>query len=34
MYLVNRSRLLGFDFGDWSMLVAGLILAASLTLFI
>jgi hypothetical protein len=28
------NRLLGFDFGDWLMLIAGLMLAGSLTLFV
>jgi hypothetical protein len=32
MYAGNR--LLGLDFGDWSMLVAGLVLAGLLTLFV
>jgi hypothetical protein len=31
---MHSGRLLGLDFGDWSMLVAGLILAGLLTLFV
>jgi hypothetical protein len=32
--MTGESRLLGFDFGDWLMLVVGLALAGSLTLII
>jgi hypothetical protein len=34
MHVMNDSRLFGFDLGDWSLLLAGLILAGSLTLFV
>jgi len=32
--MFGESRLLGFDFGDWLMLVVGVALAGSLTLVI
>ena len=32
--MTAENRLLGFDFGDWLMLVVGLALAGSLTLII
>jgi len=32
--MTGESRLLGFDFGDWLMLVVGLALAGSLTFII
>jgi hypothetical protein len=32
--MTGQSRLLGFDFGDWLMLVVGLALAGSLTFII
>jgi hypothetical protein len=31
---MNESRLLGFNIGDWSMLLVGLVLAGTLTLFV
>jgi hypothetical protein len=34
MRVMNDTRLFGFDFGDWSMLLAGLMLAGALTLFV
>jgi len=34
MGMNTDSRLLGFDFGDWLMLVVGLALAGSLTLIV
>ena len=34
MSMSSESRKLGFDAGDWLMLVVGLALAGSLTLFI
>jgi hypothetical protein len=32
--LTNDGRLLGFDSGDWSMLIGGFALAGLLTLFV
>jgi hypothetical protein len=32
MYVINDGRLLGFDFGDWSLLLTGLALTALLAL--
>jgi hypothetical protein len=32
--LTSDGRLLGFDTGDWSMLLGGLVLAGLLTLFV
>ena len=34
MHLINEGRLLGLNFGDWSILIAGLALTGSLTLFV
>ena len=34
MHVMNDSRLLGFNIGDWSMLLVGLVLAGTLTLFV
>jgi hypothetical protein len=34
MHVMNDSRLLGFNIGDWSMLLLGLVLAGTLTLFV
>ena len=32
IHSINNARLLGLDFGDWTMLLAGLALTASLAL--
>jgi len=34
MYLINKGRLLELNLGDWGILLAGLVLTGSLTLFV
>ena len=34
MHVINEGRLFGLNFGDWSILLVGLALTGSLTLFV